>query len=152
MGSYAPEAAVAASAGRRADDEVDKPLSRNENVVYAALRNAHAPLKAYALLEILYDEGLRAPMTIYRALEGLIERGLARKIASLNAFMAVDRPDAQSVGAFITCRRCGRTRQIAVSEHLVSGLFAPASMAIANVFIEAYGDCVEDPCAARDEA
>jgi Fe2+ or Zn2+ uptake regulation protein len=42
-------------------------------------------------------------MTIYRALDCLVERGLARKIASLNAFVALTEETRAAIGAFVTC-------------------------------------------------
>jgi Fur family zinc uptake transcriptional regulator len=124
-------------------------MSRNEEMVYARLIDADKPLKAYDLLDRLHDEGLKAPMTIYRALDGLIGRGLARKIASLNAFVALTPETSAAIGAFVTCTRCGKTRSIGLSNALVESMLAPAGMAISDVFIEAFGDCDQGACAER---
>jgi Fur family zinc uptake transcriptional regulator len=115
-------------------------------MVYGQLLKAGAPLKAYALLDRLHDDGLRAPMTIYRALDGLIERGLARRIASLNAFVALTPETRKAIGAFVTCTKCGRTRSVGIENAVVEGLLAPAGMAISDVYIEAFGDCEGAPC------
>ncbi len=129
-----------------ADPPGAKPMTRNEKRIYQELRQSGVPMKAYALLENLQDEGIRAPMTVYRALDALIERGVVKKVASLNAFAAVQADAAQSIGAFVTCRHCGKTRWVNLSETLVKRLLAPASMEISDVFIEAYGDCQTFEC------
>ncbi len=126
-------------------------MSRNEEMVYAQLLAAGEPLKAYALLDRLHDEGLRAPMTIYRALDCLIERGLARKITSLNAFVALTAETRGAIGAFVTCTKCGHTRSIGIQNAIVEGLLAPAGMAISDVYIEAFGDCANKGCVADAE-
>ena len=124
-----------------------KPMTHNERCVYRELCAFGAPMKAYALLEKLRKEGIRAPMSIYRALDALTERGLVKKVASLNAFAAVRADGERSVGAFVTCRRCGRTREVSLSEALILRMLAPAGMDVDDVFIEAYGDCRDPACA-----
>ncbi len=123
-----------------------KPMTENERRVYQELCATGAPMKAYALLEKLQDKGMRAPMTIYRALDRLIDRGVVKKVASLNAFTAVQKDGPQSLGAFVTCRRCGQTREVNLSEALVLRMLAPAGMTVDDVFIEAYGDCHNANC------
>ena len=118
-----------------------KPMTRNERRIYEELRASGAPLKAYAILEKLQGEGIRAPMTVYRALDALIDRGVVKKVTSLNAFAAVQDDATQSTGAFVTCRRCGQTREVSLGKALISQLLAPAGMAVEDVFIEAYGEC-----------
>lgn len=145
-GTAAAAARHACSAQRNGPDGA-RPLSRNEEMVYGQLLLAGAPLKAYALLDRLHDEGLRAPMTIYRALDSLIGRGLARRIASLNAFVALTPETRAAIGAFVTCTRCGRTQSIGVQNAIVESILAPAGMAISDVFIEAFGDCDHCACA-----
>jgi len=105
-------------------------------------------MKAYALLEQLHDEGLKAPMTIYRALDALIARGLARKIASLNAFVAVRAADAASSAAYVTCRRCGETLKIKLDAERLRDLFGAEGFALNGLVIEASGECVREGCAA----
>ncbi len=128
-------------AARSADE---RPLTRNESIVLKTLEASSRPTKAYELLDALSDEGLRAPMTIYRALSALIERGLVKKIASMNAFITA----RKSASAFVVCRQCGKTVECPLSREKVSELFAAGHMAIDDVFIEAYGTCGRKDCAA----
>ena len=50
--------------------------------------DSHAPVGAYAIMDMLKREGRNAmPPTVYRALDFLQEQGLIHRIASLNAFI-----------------------------------------------------------------
>ncbi|MFN3960037.1 MAG: transcriptional repressor [Parvularculaceae bacterium] len=149
MGFYGLAARAADETRPRSRPEkvsASRPLSRNEELVYGQLLKAGGPLKAYALLDQLHDEGLRAPMTIYRALDSLIGRGSVRKIASLNAFVALTPDIGAEFGAFVTCTRCGSTRSIGIQRQVVEALLVTADMAISEVYIEAFGDCDGGDC------
>jgi Fur family zinc uptake transcriptional regulator len=63
-------------------------LTKNQRLVEAVLSRATAPLSAYAILDALRPEGLKAPAQIYRALDGLVEAGLAHRLETLNAYVA----------------------------------------------------------------
>ncbi|MCC2690339.1 MAG: zur, partial [Rhizobiaceae bacterium] len=62
-------------------------LTRNQQLVLARLEAASGPVSAYGLLDQLRDDGFRAPLQVYRALEGLIKGGLVHRLESLNAFV-----------------------------------------------------------------
>ena len=47
-------------------------LTRNQSLVLGALTNAGGPLSAYTILDRLRDDGFRAPLQVYRALEKLL--------------------------------------------------------------------------------
>jgi len=95
-------------------------LTRNQSLVLDALEAAGAPLGAYALLDRLRGDGLRAPAQIYRALDKLLAKGLAHRLESLNAFVACNHgheaqggPDAAPGPAvFIICEHCTATREL----------------------------------------
>ncbi len=127
------------------EEAVFKSLKRNEQLVYEALSKSETPLKAYELLDHLQEHGLRAPMTIYRALEALIAKGCVRKITSLNAFVAVRPSRTAQARAFLICRECMQAREITLDERQVTGLFSPMQVSAGHVLIEAYGDC-RDVC------
>lgn len=116
-------------------------LKRNEQLVYDALVRSKTPLKAYDLLEMLQDQGLKAPMTIYRALEALTAKKCVRRIESLNAFIAVgfDR-DPRALG-FLICRECMQAKEIALDERQVAALFSPIEVSAGDVRIEAFSEC-----------
>lgn len=88
-------------------------LTRNQSLVLSALEKADAPMSAYAILDALRGEGLRAPLQIYRALEKLLELGLAHRLESLSAFVACAHPhqhDSEII-AFAICEKCGQVSE-----------------------------------------
>ena len=90
-------------------------LTRNQALVLGALAHADTPLSAYQLLDQLRAEGLRAPLQVYRALEKLVERGLAHRLESLNAFVACADEHCHRTGliAFAICSTCGKVDEFA---------------------------------------
>ncbi|NYZ11479.1 transcriptional repressor [Azospirillum sp. RWY-5-1] len=74
----------------------------------------HKPRGAYAILEDLSRaEGkATAPLTVYRALEFLVEQGLVHRIESLNAYIGCPEPGAAHSGQFMVCERCGDAIEI----------------------------------------
>lgn len=107
----------------------EEALSRNERIVYHELCVNAGPMKAYELLERVHKQGMRAPMTVYRALNALIRRGMAKKLASMNAFVALNREAGKAADAFVTCLKCGRTAEIGLSRRQLEEIFSPAGHA-----------------------
>ncbi|ENO86508.1 Fur family transcriptional regulator [Thauera linaloolentis] len=93
-------------------------LNRHQTLVLGALLHAQEPVSAYALLEQLRGEGLRAPLQVYRALDKLIEYGLVHKLSSLNAFMACAHPHEHrhELISFAICERCGKVMEFSGPE------------------------------------
>ena len=89
-------------------------LTRNQSLVLGALAQAKAPLSAYALLDLLRDQGFRAPLQVYRALDKLVASGLVHRLESLNAFVACRHPDCEGeeLVAFTICEACGDVAEI----------------------------------------
>src|SRR3954464_14172183 len=57
-----------------------------------------------------------APITVYRALDFLMENGLVHRIESRNAFLACAHDhDAAAMVAFLICERCGSVGEIPAS-------------------------------------
>ena len=57
-------------------------LTKNQSLVMSALMESNAPMSAYTILDKLRDEGFRAPLQAYRALDNLVEFGLVHRGAS----------------------------------------------------------------------
>ena len=75
--------------------------------VLEILLEAHRALGAYDVLQRLAAEGFgNQPPVAYRALEFLVENGLAHRIRRLNAFMACMHPGEDHSPAFLICRLC----------------------------------------------
>lgn len=92
----------------------DHDLTKNQNLVMRALSSADGPLSAYSILDELRDEGFRAPLQVYRALEKLMEMGIVHRLESLNAFVACTHPncDTHETTAFMICDKCGNVTEI----------------------------------------
>ncbi|MBO0662895.1 transcriptional repressor [Jiella sp. MQZ9-1] len=104
--------------GRRA-------LTRNQALVLEVLTRADEPLSAYAILDRLRDEGLRAPLQVYRALDKLLETGEVHRLDSLKAFVACSHPhDHPCTGlvAFAICESCARVFEF--SDSAIEARFA----------------------------
>lgn len=94
-------------------DHAPAGLTRNQDLVYGALSRAQGPMSAYAILDELRDDGFRAPLQVYRALERLQALGLVHRLESLNAFVACCHPDCEEDGtvAFAICEQCGHVAE-----------------------------------------
>ena len=82
--------------------------------VLHALLTSHRPLGAYEVIDELAKQIARpAPITVYRALDFLMENGLVHRIESRNAFLACAHDhDAAAMVAFLICDRCGSVGEI----------------------------------------
>jgi Fur family transcriptional regulator, zinc uptake regulator len=86
-------------------------------LVLAALSSSHRPLGAYEVIDEMAKSMPRpAPITVYRALDFLMENGLVHRIESRNAFLAcAHHHDAAAMVAFLICERCGSVGEIAAA-------------------------------------
>jgi Fur family zinc uptake transcriptional regulator len=95
-------------------EERGQKLTPIRRQVLEALLSSHRPLGAYEIIDELAKQIARpAPITVYRALEFLMENGLVHRIESRNAFLAcAHNHDAASVVAFLICDQCGSVGEI----------------------------------------
>jgi Fur family zinc uptake transcriptional regulator len=86
-------------------------LTPQRRLVLEALLASHVPASAYDVIDRLAetDERRRAPISVYRALDFLVEHNLAHRIESKNAYVACDRGEGCVPGAtlFLICDNCG---------------------------------------------
>jgi Fur family zinc uptake transcriptional regulator len=77
--------------------------------VLETLAAHHRPLGAYEVIDRLAEKVKRlAPITVYRALDFLVENGLVHRIESRNAFLAcVNNHQSSDMVVFLICERCG---------------------------------------------
>ena len=117
------------------------------------LLEQHRALGAYEVLERLAAEGFgRQPPVVYRALDFLVDNGLAHRIQRLNAFAACMHPGEAHQPAFLICRACNIVAEapaIAVHAALETAA-AEAGFSIERSTIEAVGLCPS--CHAADPA
>ncbi|TVP70601.1 MAG: transcriptional repressor [Rhodobacteraceae bacterium] len=108
------------------------------------LLQAHGALGAYEVLEKLAAEGYGTqPPVAYRALNFLVEHGLAHRIRRLNAFTACAQPDHDHRAAFLICETCNSVTE-ADADLLCRALDQAAQAAgfqLDRATIEAVGQC-----------
>lgn len=76
--------------------------------VLEILLEEHRALGAYDVLERLAAEGFgHQPPVAYRALDFLVDQGLAHRIRRLNAFTACTHPGDAHAPVFLICDGCG---------------------------------------------
>lgn len=90
-------------------------LTRNQSLVFGALAREAGPLSAYTILDRLRDQGFRAPLQVYRALDKLVQCGLVHRLESLNAFVACSQPECEvhEGAVFTICEQCGDVTEFA---------------------------------------
>ncbi len=106
--------------------------------------NHARPLGAYAILDVLRDDGRAgAPPTVYRALDFLLEQGLIHRLASLNVFTGCCQPDHRHGGQFLICQDCGRVDELsnAAVESLLDGEATARGFEVLTQTVEVLGRC-----------
>ncbi len=74
---------------------------------------SHKAIGAYELLDLFREQAPKAkPVTIYRALDFLMEAGLVHKIESLNAFIACLQAETQHKSVILICDHCENAYEI----------------------------------------
>ena len=102
------------------------PIRRT--VSYEALLSSHRPLGAYEVIDELAKSMPRpAPITVYRALDFLIENGLVHRIESRNAYLACAHDPVTWLRwwRFLICEACGSVGEIPAAP-VAQGLNAAA--------------------------
>jgi Fur family zinc uptake transcriptional regulator len=117
------------------------PLRRR---VFAALAESGAPLGAYDLVEQLGKERRVAPISIYRALDFLIEAGLIHRIATRNTYLPCHHSHApHEATLFLVCRTCGHVDEVTSPDVArgIDGTAAAAGFRTQNRPVEIEGEC-----------
>lgn len=112
--------------------------------VLEILLEAHRALGAYDVLQRLAAEGFgNQPPVAYRALDFLVENGLAHRIRRLNAFTACMHPGEAHSPAFLICRLCDAVAEAPAAsvQDALDRAAADLGFAIERSNIEALGLC-----------
>jgi Fur family zinc uptake transcriptional regulator len=121
--------------------------------VFEEIASTHASVGAYEVLDRLAKKGTRlAPISIYRALDALLEAGVVHRLESKNAYFACRRMNKPRTGRppiFLSCEKCGAVQEVDGDE-----IFRAIDHAAGDVefetrvrFVEVSGTCQE--CAAH---
>jgi Fur family zinc uptake transcriptional regulator len=108
------------------------------------LLEQHRALGAYDVLQRLAAEGYgNQPPVAYRALDFLVEHGLAHRIRRLNAFAACMHPGEAHAPAFLICRVCALVAEAPAApvRAALDSAAAAAGFMIERSNIEALGLC-----------
>ena len=112
--------------------------------VLEILLEQHKALGAYDVLARLATEGFgNQPPVAYRALEFLVDQGLAHRIQRLNAFTACVHPGKDHAPAFLICRTCHMVAEAeaAAARASLDAEAARAGFQVERSTIEALGLC-----------
>lgn len=122
-------------------------LSPHSKKVLGLLSKSGRPMTAYDILDKLRRHGIKAPPTVYRALESLMQRGDVHRIESLNAFIAChDGHERHNHHArFAVCRACGSATEICDPRlsDLIRDLGKSLKFHIEREMLELFGLCHE---------
>jgi len=99
---------------------------------------------AYEVLDRLAAEGYgRQPPVAYRALEFLVQHGLAHRLQRLNAFAACLDPGHDHQPVFLICRSCDKVAEAMATpvRDALADVARPAGFQLERATIEALGLC-----------
>jgi Fur family transcriptional regulator, zinc uptake regulator len=129
--------AVCAKRGQR--------LTGPRRKVLEVLASSHKPLGAYEIMDLIVGvKGRPAPITVYRALDFLMEQGLAHRIESRNAYLAcAHKHDSGAPVAFLLCDSCGTVGEAsnAAMAEALAAIARKARFRHAMSVIEMTGTC-----------
>jgi Fur family zinc uptake transcriptional regulator len=141
---------------RRADQlcqERGARLTAQRRTVLELLCASDRPLSAYEILDLMRATTRNpAPPTVYRALEFLLDQGLAHKLESLHAFVGCSHPDHPHASQFLICGDCGEVNEIE-NDAIAKGLHSAEKAArfkTERPVIELLGTCAQ--CAEKYHA
>lgn len=125
------------------DDGSPPKLTKNESLVLDILEAADEPLKAYEILDRLKAAGIRAPMTVYRALVGLEQKGYIHKLEGLNSYVLCNHEGPHEVQIFFVCESCASAEEIEIEgvESLVGPSVRRSGFFMKTARLEVRGDC-----------
>lgn len=118
------------------------------------LTRANRPVGAYEMIELMRDaKGKRpAPISVYRALAYLLDRGLVHRLASQNAFVVCGHAHkAQEPVVFLICENCREVKEAtsAALARAFAALAGAENFAPRSSVVEIAGRC--ERCAAGEE-
>jgi len=124
-------------------------LTPTRRRVFEIVWSSHRPIGAYAILDALAVERIRAgrgrvaPATVYRALDFLLANGLLHRVESRNAYVGCAHPGPGHDAQLLICEGCGEAAELADAA-LIGGIDTAAArlgFVVAHVTLEARGLC-----------
>lgn len=119
-------------------------LTEQRKRVLEIIGSSHKATGAYDVLEAMEKQGHRtAPITVYRALDFLMDAGLVHRISCLNAFIACHHRHGENPVQLLICQTCGAVGEMeaaAVTRALQTATGA-AGFAMEELVVEVKGKC-----------
>ena len=124
---------------RRAFEDKQLKLTPLRRQVFDEIAASHDAVGAYDILDRLVRKtGERmAPVSVYRAIDALLEAGVIHRLESRNAFFACHTPHGGRQHIALVCERCGGVVEVdgtdifaAVGERAGSAQFEPRTTVI----------------------
>jgi Fur family zinc uptake transcriptional regulator len=140
---------------RKAFDDKGLRLTPLRQSVFREIAAAsHRAIGAYEVLERLAARGERlAPISVYRAIDALVEAGIVHRFESRNAFFACHAGHEQRQ-LVLACEECGSVAEVdgakvfaAIDKTAGSASFAATS--VKGAVVEVWGLCAN--CSAKDQ-
>lgn len=119
------------------------------------LLERHGAIGAYDVLERLKAEGFgHQPPVAYRALDFLVEHGLAHRIRRLNAFVACAHPGHELGAVFLICEGCASVAEMPASSvrEVLDQNAETVGFQVARASVEAVGLCGSCATQSADKA
>ena len=108
------------------------------------LLESHRAMGAYDVLQRLAADGFgHQPPVAYRALDFLVQHGLAHRLQRLNAFAACLHPGHDHAPAFLICRDCHKLAELPAApvRDALAHLAEQTGFTVERATIEALGLC-----------
>ena len=119
-------------------------LTEQRKGVLASVAESHSAVGAYEIIERMASGGARpAPITIYRALDFLLEHDLVHKIESRNAYVACTGVHANNQPTLLICDQCGIVDEV-IEPITIASLektAATKAFTVSKTVIELSGTC-----------
>ena len=148
---HEPEGPALAAAARSALEKAGEQWTTMRASVFAALAGFEKPASAYDIADaVSRTVGRRvAANSVYRILDLFVGANLARKVESVNAYVANAHPDCLHDCIFLVCDACGQTTHL--DDDAVTGGVRRAAEAAGFLpqrpVIEVRGRCAACACA-----
>lgn len=120
-------------------------LTAQRRRVLEIVAESHAAIGAYEILARMGAGGRApAPISVYRALDFLMQHGLVHRVESLNAFVACAHGGGPHPAQFLVCSACRRVAELESPsiEHAIAAGAEAASFAVTRPIVEIGGLCL----------
>lgn len=115
--------------------------------VFEEIASSHRAVGAYDVLDLLARKGPRlAPISVYRAIDALLEAGVVHRLESKNAYFACHSAHATGGDQLVViCEQCARVAEIA-GDRIFAAISASAGAVgfeIRRTMVEVTGRCAD---------